>query len=405
MSKIRNRMSVAAHHAGHRLRTAFGDKSTMAVYLAGAGDLTDCGYHRLLDTPEIQTCINRIAMIVSGATIYLMENGKSGDKRVVNALSRAVDIDPWPNMGTRQSWLSWIVSTMLGDGDGNAFVLPHYAAGKLAGLEPMPGAAATSEGGPSYRITWQGQIYAPDEVLHFRLGSDPRHPYKGKGVRVQAETVARSLRNTNAVKQQLSSPRYKPPMAVFVNSDTDLGDDDKREAFRARYLEDAETGKPWILPGDLVKIESLKPLSLSDLAIKDTLDMDKRTAAAIYGVPLFFLGLGGFSRDEFNTFVQTIVLPICLAIEQELTLKLLISPNMYFKFNRRRLYCYDMMSLIQMDLAMAAHGLLNGDEVREDADRDPVGLTEYTMLENYIPVDMLGLQNKLTPRKGAEANE
>lgn len=383
--KKRNRMS------GH---------SIYAMYLSSDSDTV--GYTRLVDTPEIRACINRIAMIVSGATIYLMRNEKQGDKRVVNELSRAVDIDPWPNMGTRQSWLTWIVSTMLGVGDGNAFVLPHYHGGLLTALEPMPGATAVPAADQkSYQISWRGEIYAPDEVLHFRLGADDIAPYKGKGVRVQAENVARSLSSTNAVKQQLSSPKYKPPLAVMVSSDADLQDDEKRESFRQNYLEDTETGKPWILPGDLIKIEQIRPLSLNDLAVKDTLELDKKTAASIYGVPLFFLGLDSFNRDEFNTFIQTVVVPICLAIEQELTLKLLISPQMYFKFNRRRLYCYDMMSLISMDLAMKAHGLLTGDEVREDADRDPVGLTEFSLLENYIPADMIGLQNKLSSQKGS----
>ena len=33
------------------------------------------------------------------------------------------------------------------------------------------------------------------------------------------------------------------------------------------------------------------------------------------------------------------------------------------------------------------------------ADRDPVGLTEYKVLENYIPYDMSGKQLKLAPKE------
>ena len=68
--------------------------------------------------------------------------------------------------------------------------------------------------------------------------------------------------------------------------------------------------------------------------------------------------------------------------------------------NRRKLYDYDLKTLIEIDNSMADRGYLNGDEVREDADRDPVGLTEYKVLENYIPYDMSGNQKKLT---GAES--
>lgn len=55
--------------------------------------------------------------------------------------------------------------------------------------------------------------------------------------------------------------------------------------------------------------------------------------------------------------------------------------------------------LIDIDNSMADRGYLNGDEVREDADRDPVGLTEYKVLENYIPYDMSGNQLKLAPKE------
>lgn len=57
------------------------------------------------------------------------------------------------------------------------------------------------------------------------------------------------------------------------------------------------------------------------------------------------------------------------------------------------------VTLIDIDNSMADRGYLNGDEVREDADRDPVGLTEYKVLENYIPYDMSGNQLKLAPKE------
>ena len=136
-------------------------------------------------------------------------------------------------------------------------------------------------------------------------------------------------------------------------------------------------------------------MSLTDLAIKDTVELDKKTAAAIFGVPGFTLGIGSFSEAEHNHSVRTVYIPICQGIEQEMTLKLLASPKRYFKISRRRLYAYDLKNLIDMDLAMADRGYLNGDEVRADMDLDPVGLTERTRLENFIPTDMAGNQKKL----------
>ena len=244
-------------------------------------------------------------------------------------------------------------------------------------------------------MQWRGRTYAPDEVLHFRLYADPDRPWKGRGVRVQAKRLADSLSTTSQLKDMLNSPDYKPPLIIAVNSDNAFSDEAERENFRESYLSESKDGKPWILPADLVKIEQIKPMSLTDLAVKDTVELDKKTATAIFGVPGFTLGIGSFSEAEHNHAVRTVYVPICQGIEQELTLKLLASPRRYFKISRRRLYAYDLKNLIDMDLAMADRGYLNGDEVRADMDLDPVGLTERVRLENYILNEDTGKQKKL----------
>lgn len=374
-------------------------QTLLGYYFSPNGDLPP-GYSRLVDAPEVAACINRIAAIISNATIYQMENTKKGDARVNDGLSRFVDINPWPGIATRNLWMNWIVTTMLGDGDGNAYVLPRVKDGEFDCLEPMPGASSYSVANDfKYRITWNGELFDPTEVLHFRLFADPSYPWKGRGYRVQAKRLADALEQTAAVKESLSSPNYKPPLAVFVNTDNDLSDEAKRDKFRDKYLDDARDGKPWILPAELVKIEQVKPLSLADLAIKDTVELDKKTVASIFGVPPFLLGVGTYNEKEYNSFIRTVIVPICSGIEQELTLKLLESPKRYFKFSRRRLYDYDLKTLIEIDNSMADRGYLTGDEVREDADRSPAGLNEFRALENFIPYGMAAQQNKLTQPK------
>lgn len=374
----------------------------VAIWFAGSGSCP-VGYHRLLDAPEVAACIDRITAIIASATIGEFENTKKGDIRIRDALSRFIDLCPWRPMSTRTTWMSWVVATLLGEGDGNAFCLPHIGInGQIDGLEPMPGAAAVMDERCTYRVIWQGADYHPDDVLHFRLFADLREPWRGRGYRVQAQAIAGSLAQTAELKTSLSSPDYKPPLVVAVNSDADLSSDARREAFRKKYLEDADAGKPWIIPADLANITQIRPLTLTDLAIADTMELDKKTAASIFGVPPFLLGLGTYSASEYNGFIRTVVLHICKVIEQELTAKLLLSPSRYFKFNRRHLYAYDLKTLIDMDLAMSDRGYLNGDEVREDAFREPAGLTEYKVLENYIPYDMSGSQSKLVPNSGTD---
>lgn len=371
-----------------------------AYFIAGSNGALPIGYHNLLDSPEVISCIDRIAAVISSATIYLMRNTGKGDERVKNRLSRFVDVTPWPDMATRQSWMDWIVTTLLGPGDGNAFVLPRTRrlGSEFAALVPMPGASAVADvGGQTYTVRWKDGVYEPDQILHFRLHADPSQPWKGRGYRVQAGALAASLRQVRELKDNLSAPDYKPPLIVSVDTDTDLADPEKRKELRKAYLEDGEDekGAPWILPSGLAKVEQLRPLSLNDLAIKDTMELDKRAIAAIFGVPPFLVGVGEFDQDEYNNFIRTVVVPICTGIAQELTDKLLESEEMYFRFNDRRLYAYDMRDIVELDLNMAARGFLTGDEAREDAGRDPAGLTEFQILENYIPYDMTSKQKKL----------
>ena len=379
-------------------------QSLVGMWLGASGELPT-GYHRLIDSPEVAACINRISAIVSSAPIHLMENTKKGDVRVHDGMSRLVDISPWPGVATRSVWMDWIVSTLLGDGDGNAFVLPEVEGGQFSRLLPMPGAQALPMADPSdYYISWRGNRYHPSEVLHFRLFADPTYPWKGRGYRVQLKQVVDALANSDAIKKSLTSPNYKPPLCVFVNSDSDFSDSEKRDAFRGLYLDDAKDGKPWILPADLVKIEQVKPLTLADLAIKDTVELDKRTVSSILGCPPHFVGIGNYDAKAHNGFVRTDIIHLATVIEQQLTQKLLENPKRYYKISRRRLYDYDLKTLIDIDNSMADRGYLNGDEVREDADRDPIGLTEYKVLENYIPYDMSGKQSKLAGKEEEEVN-
>lgn len=371
--------------------------SSMIGYWIGSAAEPPAGYHRLIDSPEVSACINRISAIISSTPIYLMENTKKGDIRIHDGMSRLVDIDPWPGMATRSTWMDWIVSTLLGEGNGNACVLPEVEGGQFSCLRPMPGAVPLPAANPDeYYVSWRGMRYHPSEVLHFRLFTDPTYPWKGRGYRIQLKQVVEALENSDAIKKSLTSPDYKPPLCVFVNSETDLSDEETRETFRKKYLKDSGDGKPWILPADLVKIEQVRPLTLADLAIKDTVELDKRTVASIMGVPPYFVGLGNYDPKAHNGFIRTEIVHIASVIEQQLTQKLLENPKRYYKISRRRLYDYDLKTIVDIDCALADRGYLNGDEVREDVDRDPVGLTDRKVLENYIPYDMSGKQKKLT---------
>lgn len=365
-----------------------------AITLDTPGILAGQGYHMLSEAPEVASAIWIIADLISTAPIHLMENRENGDVRIHDALARKIDVDPW-HLGTRQTWIHWIVETELTEGE--AVVIPQTAGPLIADLIPAPGASLTRPvGGQSYIARYNGQTFDADNILHFRLRPDPMFPWRGIGPRVQLRQVVDSIIQTTETKTAYMSSEYKPPLIVRVDSDNDLQDEKKRKKFIKSYLTRTNKAEPLIIPAGLMEIQQAKPLSLTDLAIKDGVELDRKTVASIFGIPGFLLGVGTFNKDEYNSFISRTILPICRGIEQELTKKLLQSENRYFRFNARRLYSYSLKELSEISLDMRNAGLMTGNEGRNWLDLPPKpGLDELVMLENYLPADRLGDQKKL----------
>ncbi len=169
-----------------------------------------------------------------------------------------------------------------------------------------------------------------------------------------------------------------------------------RKRLLEEYVASAEAGEPWVIPAEQFSVEQVKPLTLTDLAIRDTVELDKRTVAAVLGVPPFLLGVGEYDKAAWNSFVQNTIRPIAVGIQQELTKKLILSPKWYVKFNVLSLMDWDLQTLYTVFGGLSDKGIVTGNEVRDRIGMSPLdGLDELRILENFIPNDMIGQQKKL----------
>ena len=382
-------------------------KSTRGVKVAPAlvigipddkNDLCVPGYVTLEDCPEIIAGVLKIAQLIGSLTIHLMNNTEQGDERIVNELSRMIDITPAPGM-TRQKTVEFVVKTLLLRGRGNAVVLPHTRAGYLKKLEPVAADRVSflPIGYSDYRVQIDGRSFKPDDVLHFTYNPDPLYPWLGKGINTSIKDVANGLKQAQATKTGFLASEYKPSMIVKVDAmDENFADPENREKILKDYVQTTGAGKPWVIPAEQFDVQTVKPLTLADLAIAEDVTIDKKTVASILGVPAFVLGVGDYHQAEWNNFVQNTIGPLCVGIQQEMTNKLITSPNWFLRFNILSLMDWDIKTITSVFTALNDRGIVDGNEVRDRLGMSPrEGLDELVRLENYIPADMAGNQKKL----------
>lgn len=360
--------------------------------------LACAGYTTLAHNPEVMTAVDTIARLIGAMTIHLMQNTPQGDIRIRNGLSNVVDITPNRYM-TRSNFIRWIVRTMLLEGNGNAVVMPVTNRGFLEELVPIPPAytAFIPTGLWDYRIAINGEQYNPDDLLHFAANPGDLYPWMGSGYRVALTSVADNLKQAARTENGFMSSKWKPSLIVKVDALTDeFSSPAGRKKLLESYAMSGEAGEPWLIPAEQFSVEQVKPLTLSDLALSEFVKLDKQTVASILGVPPFVLGVGEFKSEAWNSFISTTIMPIAQGIQQELTRKLLYSPEFYFRFNPRSLMNYELDELVKAGAEMVDRIAMRRNEWRDWMGLPPdPDMDELIALENYVPADRLGDQKKL----------
>lgn len=375
------------------------NKQLIGIVNALEGYSIPKGYTKLSHCPEVYTAIDKIADPISNMTLYLMENNENGDVRIENGLSRLVDIEPSKNMTAKQ-WMKALVRCLLLEGDGNAVVKPVYQDGFIEELLIVPAGQFSINLGKDfedgYTIHIKDKKYNPSDLIHFVLNPSASSPYKGESYRFQLKDLAEGLKNSREIEAKFMEGRYMPSLIVQIESDVDdVTTKEGRAKLEDKFIK-TEAGAPMFIPADMMDVKTITPLSLKDIAISDSVSNYKKTIAGLLGVPAFLLGEGEFNRDEYNTFIKDKVLSVAKVIEQTLTKQLLVNPKWYFKFNIKSLYAFDIQTYSEIGATLYDRGIMTGNEVRDLLDLSPKeGLDQLRVLENYINIEDVGLQNKL----------
>lgn len=364
------------------------------------------GYRPVIHCPEVQICIGVYANLIALMTLRLMRNTDKGDVREKNQLSRLLDIEP-NRLMTHMDFFYVLVRALLETG--NQVTVPTYHDGFLSQLIPLrpEEVSLLAEGLDDYRIGYRGRTFHPDEVLHCRLNPDPNEPWRGQGYQASLRDVVRSIRQANATRQALQE---SPAPSIIVKVDgltSEFQDKEGRDKLAAMYIDSEKKGQPWLIPAEGFSVEQVKPLNLSDLAIKDSLELDKRAVAAIFGIPPFLVGIGDFKLDEYQHFVTTRLMAVARVIEQTFTRGILYSPDLYLSFNPRSLYNYSMTELVNVGKELVDRAAMRRNELRDWLGMPPdPDMDDMFLLENYLPTNMLGQQKKLKDsEEGSEDDE
>ena len=383
-----------------RSKSTTSSNDSIGYVMTSKGELIETsGYTRLSDSPEVLTAINQIADLVSNMSIHLMENGDKGDIRIRNNLSRLIDIQP-NKFQTRKSFIFWIVKTMMLHG--NAVVKPVSRDGTVTELKPLNPQKISftydTDSELDYAVKYDNVEYSPETLLHFVLNPSEKLPFLGSSYQTSLRDITHNLKQASVTKRSFMSSNYMPSLIMYIDAETDMTEEERTE-FEKKYLHRKDKTAPFLLPEGLINLEQIKPLTLTDLAIHESVKIDKQGVASILGVPPFILGVGTYTKDEWNNFINTKIMSFAQIIQQTLN-SLIIDDNKYFNFNPRSLYNYSLTELVSAGVSMIGVNSMRRNELRGWMNLPPdEEMDALLVLENYLQQADLTKQNKL---KGGE---
>ena len=316
----------------------YGNSSYILGYNSSAGDFDMSGLGNGQSNSAVTACLQVLGVSFSEATLQVMFVDEDGQSQMIpnhpfaNLLRRP---NPYMSGDVVQQY---IINAMHVSGD--AYLMKQKNnAGELVALYPIMPEQVLPKGNQNDLIThYEYQLdkgtmeIKPQDMVHFRLGLDPKNHKKGFS---PLKTVLREIYGDESAGQMataLLANSGVPSMLITPKDDYGLTETEADQISRTyqQKVGGKNKGKPLILSGSM-NVERLA-FSPKDLDIGALRRIPEERVSAVLGVPAILAGLGaGLERATYNNtselrefFTEQKLIPLWRMVAEELTQQVLL---------------------------------------------------------------------------------
>ena len=316
----------------------YGNSSYILGYNSSAGDFDMSGLGNGQSNSAVTACLQVLGVSFSEATLQVMFVDEDGQSQMIpnhpfaNLLRRP---NPYMSGDVVQQY---IINAMHVSGD--AYLMKQKNnAGELVALYPIIPEQVLPKGNQNDLIThYEYQLdkgtmeIKPQDMVHFRLGLDPKNHKKGFS---PLKTVLREIYGDESAGQMataLLANSGVPSMLMTPKDDYGLTETEADQISRTyqQKVGGKNKGKPLILSGSM-NVERLA-FSPKDLDIGALRRIPEERVSAVLGVPAILAGLGaGLERATYNNtselrefFTEQKLIPLWRMVAEELTQQVLL---------------------------------------------------------------------------------
>ena len=367
-----------------------GNQTFIQGYNTSAGDFDIDGMGNGQSNSAVTSALQVLGTSFSEAKLCVMfDNMQDGEEMIQNHPLTVLMRRPNPYM-SGDVVQNYIINAMHVSGD--AYLLKQRNdAGQVVFLYPLMPENVTPKGTADALVTHykyvtnEGEFkIMPDEIIHFKLGLDPKNHKKGFS---PLKTVLREIYGDESAGQMataLLSNLGVPSVMISPKDEMGVSEDEAEQIQKTfqRKVSGKNRGKPLVLSGAM-QVEKLS-FSPKDLDIGLLRRVPEERISAVLGVPAILCGLGaGLDRATYNNaselrefFTENKLIPLWKMVAEEITQQLLLK-DFEEKNNYYAMYDFSEVRALQQDLSEVYTRLnvgVQGGWITLKEARDQVGL-------------------------------